>query len=62
MGVTIVPFLTTQMMKDSLDDTEIFSLDEKPVTWEVRAFWRKGAYIGEPENELMRMACEIFSQ
>lgn len=62
MGVTIVQFLTTQMMKDSLDDTEIFSLDEKPVTWEVRAFWRKGAYIGEPENELMRMACEIFSQ
>ena len=60
MGVTIVPFLTTQMMGTN-EDIEIFSLDDEPVTWEVRAFYRKGAYIGEPEEELMRMACEIFS-
>ena len=61
MGVTIVPFLTTQM-SDAGDVTELFSLGEKPVIWEVKAFYRKGAYIGEPELELMRIANEIFSR
>ena len=61
MGVTIVPFLTTQM-SDAGDKTEIFSLDEKPVTWEVKAFYRKGAYIGEPELELIKIANGIFSR
>lgn len=61
MGAAIVPFLTIQM-SDAGDDVEIFSLGEKPVTWEVKGFYRKGAYIGEPELELMRIANEIFSR
>lgn len=49
MGAAIVPKLTAEMSASN-DDVEIFSLDDKPVTWEVRAFFRKGAYIGEPES------------
>lgn len=59
MGVTIVPRITTLML-ESDDDAEIFSLDDEPVMWDVRAFHRRGAYIGEPEQELMRIAAEIF--
>lgn len=59
MGITIIPELTAEMA-GSGGEAEIFSLGEEPVTWEVRAFWRKGAYIGEPEEELMRIAGEIF--
>lgn len=58
LGVTIVPTLTTQM-SNSDDDVDIFSLGENPVTWEVRAFYRKGAYIGEPEQELIRIAGKV---
>ena len=60
MGVTIVPFLTTQM-SDSGDEVEKFSLGDEPATWNVKAFYREGAYIGEPELELIRIANEIFS-
>lgn len=61
MGVTIVPFLTTQMSASG-NEVEIFSLGEEPVTWEVKAFYREGAYIGEPELELIRIANENFSR
>ena len=59
MGAAIIPALTAEMA-GSGDEAEIFSLGNEAVTWEVRAFWRKGSYIGEPENELMRIAEEIF--
>lgn len=59
MGVTIIPELTAEMAGAG-GEAEIFSLGDEPVTWEVRAFWRKGAYIGEPERELMALAGEIF--
>ncbi|MBQ7219663.1 MAG: LysR family transcriptional regulator substrate-binding protein [Synergistaceae bacterium] len=60
MGAAIIPRLTAEMT-DAGNKTELFSLDDEPVTWEVRAFFRKGAYIGEPEHELITMAGEIFS-
>ncbi|MBQ2616821.1 MAG: LysR family transcriptional regulator [Synergistaceae bacterium] len=61
MGVTIIPQLTAEMAGAG-DEAEIFSLGDEPVTWEVRAFWRKGAYIGEPEREMIRIAGEIFGE
>ena len=61
MGAAIIPELTAKMT-DSGNGTEVFSLDEEGVYWEVRAFFRKGAYIGEPEKELIRMAGEIFGK
>ena len=59
MGAAIIPELTAEMAGAS-GEAEIFSLGDEPVTWEVRAFWRKGAYVGEPEREMMRIAGEIF--
>ncbi len=59
MGVTIIPELTAKMT-DSGSETELFSLGEAGESWEVKAFFRKGAYIGEPEQELIRMAGGIF--
>ena len=61
MGVSLVPFLTT-LMSDSGGKVEIFYLGNEPVTWEVKAFYRKGTYIGEPENELIKIANESFSR
>ena len=62
MGVTVIPAMTTKMSGSGDDDIEIFSLDAEPVTWEVKAFWRKGAYIGEPEHELINLAVKLFSR
>ena len=59
MGVTIIPELTAKMT-DAGSETELFSLGEAGESWEVKAFFRKGAYIGEPEQELIRMAGGIF--
>ena len=56
MGAAIIPEMTARM-SDAGGEVEMFPLG---VTWEVRAFWRKGAYIGEPEQELMTLAQEIF--
>lgn len=60
MGVAIIPELTAKMT-DAGSDTELFSLGEEPETWDVVAFFRKGAYIGEPERELITMAGEFIS-
>ena len=59
MGVTIIPELTAEMAGAG-NEAEIFSLGDEPAAWEVKAFWRKGAYIGEPECEMMRIAGGIF--
>lgn len=58
MGAAIIPEMTAKMC-DAGGEVEVFRIGE---TWEVRAFWRKGAYIGEPEDDLMILAEEIFSQ
>lgn len=60
MGVTIIPALTAEMAGAGCE-AEIFSLGDEAVTWEVRAFYRKGAYIGEPEKELLSLGSKIFN-
>ena len=58
MGITIIPFLTTQM--STVENVELFSLGEKPETWDVQIFYRRGAYIGQPELELIEIAKDLF--
>ena len=60
MAAAIVPLLTTQMI-DLKSKIEIFSLSPEKETWNVCAFYRREAYIGEPELFLIRTAQEIFS-
>ena len=61
MGAAIIPALTAEIAGAGCE-AEIFSLGDESATWEVRAFYRKGAYIGEPERELMSLAGEIFTR
>lgn len=60
MGVTIIPYLTTQMSNPG-GEIELFSLGAGPVTWDVRIFFRKDAYLGRPELDLIQMTKELFS-
>lgn len=59
LGLAVIPYMTTRLA--NADDAELLSLDDEPVTWNILALYRKDAYIGEPEHELILMAQDIFS-
>lgn len=59
MGYAVIPYLTTRLTNPG-EPVEYFSLGEEPERWEVHAFYRKGAYLGEPEFKLMEIARENF--
>ena len=59
-GVTIIPFMTTQLANPG-GPVELFSVGDPPALWEVHIFYRKGAYLGLPEKRLIELAREIFS-
>ncbi len=60
-GVTIIPFMTTQLANPG-GPVELFSVGDPPALWEVHIFYRKGAYLGLPEKQLIDLAREIFSE
>ena len=60
MGAAIIPYMTTRLT-DLGDSIELFSLGDPPETWNICMLWRDGAYIGQPEQDLIGMAKEIFS-
>ena len=60
-GVTVIPFMTTQLANPA-GPVELFSMGDPPALWEVRIFYRKDAYLGLPEKQLIELAREIFSQ
>lgn len=55
LGVTIVPETTINLARDE-PLAEKFPLS----TWTVRAFYRKSAYIGEPEKALIEVIKQAF--
>jgi DNA-binding transcriptional LysR family regulator len=59
MGYAIIPYLTTRMT-DPGGPVELFSLGRKPAAWEVHIFYRKGAYLGRPEQDLIQIAKDSF--
>lgn len=63
MGLAVIPFMITQL-SNADGDVELHSLGSKgkPETWNVLVYWRKDAYLGQPELDLIRMAKEIFSR
>ena len=61
MGMAIIPFMITQLVRSS-EGVELFSLGEKPETWNVQVLCRKDAYLGEPELDLIRIAKEVFAK
>ena len=60
LGVAIIPYLTTQLANPG-GEIELFSLGETPETWNVHIFYRKDAYLGQPELDFIQIAKEIFS-
>lgn len=60
MGVAIIPYLTTQLSNPG-GEIELFSLGRSSETWDVHIFYRKDAYLGQPELDFIRLAKEIFS-
>lgn len=61
MGVTIIPYLTTRLTHCE-QPMELFSLDAEPVTWDVQAWSRKNAYLGQPERDLIDLARSMFQR
>lgn len=61
LGFAIVPYMITQLA-DSGMEAELFSLEEKPVTWEVNLYYRRDAYLGQPERDLIQLSKELFQQ
>ena len=60
MGVTIIPYLTTRMTNPG-GGTELFSLGKDPETWDVYILYRKNAYLGQPELDLIDISKNVFS-
>jgi len=60
MGVTIIPYLTTRMTNPG-GGTELFSLGKDPETWDVHILYRKNAYLGQPELDLIDISKNVFS-
>lgn len=60
MGVTIIPYLTTRMTNPG-ESTELFSLGKDPETWDVHILYRKNAYLGQPELDLIDISKNVFS-
>ena len=51
----------TTRLADAGTDVARFSLGEKPVTWDVNMYYRKDAYLGHPERDMIRLAQTLFS-
>ena len=60
MGVTVIPYLTTRMTNPG-GGTELFSLGKDPETWDVHILYRKNAYLGQPELDLIDISKNVFS-
>ena len=59
LGFAIVPYMTTQLAAPD-DGVTLYSLAKTPVTWDVNMYYRKEAYLGQPEQDMIRLACQMF--
>ena len=61
LGYAIVPYMTTQLAMPGMD-VELYALGEDPVTWDVNMFYRKDAFLGHPERDMIELAKQLFSK
>lgn len=59
IGLAIVPYMVTQLAFSGME-TDLFSLGKEPVTWDINMYYRKDAYLGHPEQEMIRLAQQLF--
>ena len=60
LGVTIIPYLTTQLACPG-GDVRLYSLGDPPATWNIFLIYRKNAYLGQPEQDLLTIARDLFA-
>lgn len=60
VGLAIVPYMVTQLAYPGME-MDLFSLGKEPVTWDINMYYRKDAYLGHPEQEMIRLARQLFS-
>lgn len=61
LGCALVPYMTTQLAMPGME-VELYSLGEQPVTWDVNMYYRKDAYLGHPELDMIRLAQTLYSR
>lgn len=61
LACAMVPYMTTQLAMPGME-VELYSLGEQPVTWDVNMYYRKDAYLGHPELDMIRLAQTLFSR
>ena len=59
LGFAIVPYMVTQLASPGLD-IDVFSLGKEAVTWDVNMYFRKEAYLGHPEQDMIHLAQKLF--
>lgn len=60
IGFAIVPYMVTQLAFPGME-VELLSLGKEPITWDINMYYRKDAYLGQPEQEMIRLAQKLFS-
>ena len=60
LGFAIVPYMVTQLAYPGMA-MKLYSLGKTPVTWDINMYYRKDAYLGNPEQEMIRLAQKLFS-
>ena len=55
LGVTVIPEITLELMQGGME-AEVYHLSKTPITWELSALYREGAYIGQVERDLLEIA------
>jgi len=58
-GAAIIPYMITRLVKPD-ENVKVLSLGNTPAVWDIRILYRKGAYIGQPESDLIRISKEEF--
>lgn len=61
IGVAIVPGITLKLARIE-EAARVYALSPAPVTWKIRAVFRRDAYIGEAEKAFIRIAKEVFTE
>lgn len=60
LGFAIVPYMITRLAAPGME-MALFSLGKEPVTWDVNIYYRKEAYLGHPEKDIIELAQKLFS-
>lgn len=61
LGFAIVPYMVTQLAFSG-EEMDIFSLGKEPSTWDINMYYRKDAYLGHPEQDMICLAQHLFRQ